>query len=145
MCCEYQKFNGLVVLILQLLLIIILNMIIVSEDNFQDYSKTLKNLDAPIADRTNALFCLRTLCTPECIKTLIDAFRSEPTSDLLRHEICYCLGQMNKDEELTELIFGFLWKLLEEGVHEDKHAKVVIHEAVEALANMGREESRKVL
>ena len=65
---------------------------IVSESSFQQYSDTIKNLQSPMGDRINALFCLRTLSNMESIDCLIDTFKIEKDSELLRHEICYCLG-----------------------------------------------------
>jgi len=64
----------------------------------------------------------------------------EPKSDLLRHEICYCLGQMNTSPEHAAKIQPFLEKILSED-----HSKIVLHEAVEALGNLSMENSLKLL
>jgi len=42
---------------------------------------------------------------------------------------------MNKGEEETRKIQDFLVEVLKEGL-EGKHAKIVVHEAVEAIANL---------
>ena len=43
-----------------------------------------------------ALFCLKEIEDLDAVNVLIEAFKSEKHSELLKHEICYCLGQMNK-------------------------------------------------
>lgn len=79
-------------------------MIIIDHAKVPEYAETLANIEKPIPDRTSALFCLRTVATLESIDALINAFYAEPKSDLLRHEICYCLGQMDKSPEHIEKI-----------------------------------------
>lgn len=69
--------------------------------------------------------------TLSAVQALIKAFRLEPRSDLLKHEICYCLGQMNTSEENTAAIEEFF----EQVINED-HSSIVIHEAVEGYANL---------
>jgi len=92
----------------------------------------LINPGNPIADRVNSLFCLRTLGTVQAVQALITAFEKEPSSELLKHEICYCLGQMDKGEEQINIIQTFLEQVLE----DDKNTKIIMHEAVEALGNL---------
>ena len=67
-------------------------MIFINEDNLLDYAATLKDFTKPIAERVSALFCLRTLASIPAIHALTQAFELEPSSELLKHEICYCLG-----------------------------------------------------
>ena len=74
-------------------------MIIVDHSDVAKYAAVLKDVNAPIAERTDSLFCLRSFPDLEAIDALIDAFHIEQFSDLLRHEICYCLGQMNNSPE----------------------------------------------
>ena len=76
----------------------------------------------------------------EGITALIDAFGIEKESDLLLHEICYCLGQMNHDEERTKAIEEFL-----EQVISGSHSSIVTHEAVEAYGNLHSESISKLL
>lgn len=45
------------------------------------------------------MFCLRAIASLQAIDTMIKTFEEEDFSELLKHEICYCLGQMNKTEE----------------------------------------------
>ena len=42
---------------------------------------------------------------------------------MLKHEICYCLGQMDKSEAHNVLIQAFLERI----IFED-HASIVVHE-----------------
>ena len=74
-------------------------MIIVDHNDLSRYSTTLKDTGAPIAQRVDSLFCLRSFDELEAVDALIEAFAIEQNSDLLRHEICYCLGQMDKTPE----------------------------------------------
>ena len=74
-------------------------MIFINHADLPVYAATLADSEGPIPPRISALFCLRTVGTLEAIDALIEAFNKEPRSDLLRHEICYCLGQMDKSPE----------------------------------------------
>lgn len=67
-------------------------MIIIEHDKEPEYASTLLNVKSPIADRMTSLFCLRTIGNESAVDTLCQALNEEPSSDLLRHEICYCLG-----------------------------------------------------
>lgn len=67
-------------------------MIIVDHNDLDKYASVLKNLEAPIAQRVDSLFCLRSFDELEAVDALIAAFAIEKHSDLLKHEICYCLG-----------------------------------------------------
>ena len=67
-------------------------MIFINEDNLPEYAATLRDFTRPIADRVSALFCLRTVGSLEAIDALQVAFDMEPSSELLKHEICYVLG-----------------------------------------------------
>ena len=67
-------------------------MIIVDHNDMDKYSAVLSDLKAPIAERVDSLFCLRSFSQLEAIDALIAAFEAEPNSELLKHEICYCLG-----------------------------------------------------
>lgn len=93
-----------------------------------------------ITKRFRALFEIRGMYTAEAINALIGAFRIEKDSDLLKHEICYCLGQMNSNEENTALITEFFEKVITE-----EHSSIVIHEAVEGYANLNTDNIQKLL
>ncbi len=117
---------------------------IISEDKFDEYRSALIDRENKIAARVNALFCLRTLATLEAVQTLIDCFNEEQTSQLLRHEICYCLGQMDKSPEHVKKMTPFLETILLRGL-EGKEDNIVVHEAAEALGHLGSEETRELL
>jgi len=115
-------------------------MIFIKHEELPTYAATLANHEGPIPGRVSALFCLRTVGTVEAIDALIEAFHKEPRSDLLRHEICYCLGQMNKTEEHIKKIEAFF-----EDILTKDYPPIVHHEAVEALGNISHENTFKLL
>lgn len=82
----------------------------------------LTNENLPIFDRYCALFALRDMNNDESVAQLMRGFSS--SSALLRHEIAYVLGQMQKStslEGLNEVL-----------ANKDEHP-MVRHEAAEAL------------
>jgi len=83
-------------------------MIIVDHNDMQKYSQVLCDTAAPIEERVDCLFCLRSFEEIEAIDELIKAFEIEQTSELLKHEICYCLGQMTNSEAHNKKIQAFL-------------------------------------
>jgi len=115
-------------------------MIFVDENNMQKYVDNLCDLSAPIAERVDSLFCLRSFKELEAIDGLIKAFHTEKKSELLMHEICYCLGQMNNTQEHVDKIVPFL-----EMIIESDYPQIVIHEAVEALGNMNNYDTLALL
>ena len=115
-------------------------MIIVDHTDMNKYIDNLCDVQAPIAKRVDSLFCMRSFEEIEAVDGLIKAFYSEKKSELLLHEICYCLGQMTNTPEHIQKITAFLEKLLDED-----HPQIVIHEAVEALGNMNNYDSLKLL
>ena len=106
-------------------------MILVDQEDISKYSTTLNDVKAPIAERVDSLFCLKAFEKIDAIDALIEAFHIEQKSDLLRHEICYCLGQMDNSAEHIKKIQAFLEKIV-----EGEYPQIVIHEAVEALGNL---------
>ena len=115
-------------------------MIIIEHYKLPEYAETLQDPQKPITDRISSLFCLRTIGSIEAVEALCKAFDIEPKSDLLRHEICYCLGQMNKSPEHFSMIEAFFEKIL-----AMDYTKIVHHEAVEALGNLSYDHSLKML
>ena len=83
-------------------------MIIVDTENMTPYVDNLADVSAPIAERVDSLFCLRAFKEVEAVDGLIKAFHSEKKSELLLHEICYCLGQMDTTPAHVEKIVAFL-------------------------------------
>jgi len=65
------------------------------------------NDENSIIIRNNVLFRLKDINNLECIKILEQALIQEKSSDLLRHELCYVLGQMVGPEENKKEIQEF--------------------------------------
>ena len=79
-----------------------------------------------LAERFRALFTLRGIATPEAIDQICRCFSD--TSALLKHELAYCLGQVQSTRALPTLV----------RVLEDKgEDPMVRHEAGEAMAAIG--------
>lgn len=93
--------------------------------------------------RMNCLFQLRTIGSFESVKALENALLKEPSSDLLRHEICYAFGQMISAEGNREEIERFVNTEIFD--KSDKWASIVLHEAAEALGNISNENNIKLL
>ena len=114
-----------------------------NEENFDFLKATLLNGENPIRIRMDALFKLRTLNTIDAVYALEEALITEKSSDLLRHEVCYCFGQMTASEQNKEEIQSFLYKEVFE--NPKKYEPVVLHEAAEALGNISSENNLKLL
>ena len=67
-------------------------MITVDKENLAQYEKTLSDVSAPISDRVDSLFCMKAFTEVEAVESIIRSFHCEKKSELLKHEICYCLG-----------------------------------------------------
>lgn len=109
-------------------------------DNINDVSilkDLISNNNNNIKIRMNCLFQLRTIGSLEAIKALEYTLIKEPSSDLLRHEICYAFGQMIDTQENKNEIQNFLNK--EIFSVPTKWASIVLHEAAEALGNISDE------
>ena len=74
-------------------------MITVDLEDLKRYEGVLSDTAAPIADRVDSLFCIKAFKEVDAIDSLVRSFHAEPKSELLKHEICYCLGQMNKSDQ----------------------------------------------
>ena len=115
-------------------------MIIVDNEKVLEYTQTLNDLSKPVPERLSSLWCLRTVGSLEALEACCQAFDAEPKSDLLKHEICFVLGQMNKSPEHIQKAQTFLEKVM-----EGEHSNVVHHEAMEALGNLNQETTWKYL
>lgn len=94
-----------------------------------DIGIVLKDKSMPLKDRFRALFTLRNLGGHEAIDIISSCF--DDSSALLKHELAYCLGQMQDKYANTALI-----KVLEDKTQE----AMVRHEAGEALGAIGSPE-----
>jgi len=112
-------------------------------ENVEELGIILCNHDLDIKKRMNSLFKLRTIGTLEAIKALQIALIKEKSSDLIRHEVCYCFGQMLETEQNKKEIEDFLNKEVFE--NPKKYNPIVLHEAVEALGNIDSAYNIKLL
>lgn len=94
----------------------------------------LNDTSNSLADRFRALFTLRGLGTPEAIKQICMCFSDQ--SSLLKHELAYCLGQIQDPIALPTLV-----RVLEDKAEDP----MVRHEAGEAMGAIGDHSSASVL
>lgn len=77
-----------------------------SED-LESATMTLANRNAPLTDRFDALFTLRSLKTSEAALRICQCFQAERSADsgavLINHEFAYVLGQMGLESALPTL------------------------------------------
>ncbi|KAI8072206.1 armadillo-type protein [Gilbertella persicaria] len=104
-----------------------------------DYSRLEASLcntsgNVQLAERFRTLFTLKNIATEQAIDIIAKAFSDE--SELLKHELAYCLGQIGNPRANP-----ILQKVLE----NMNEAEMVRHEAAEALGAIGSLESLDVL
>lgn len=94
----------------------------------------LNNKERPLKERFRALFTLRNIGGPDSIECISKCFTDD--SALLKHELAYCLGQMQDSRAIPVLI-----KVL-----EDKNQEPMVrHEAAEALGAIGDPQVKNIL
>jgi deoxyhypusine monooxygenase len=102
-----------------------------------DPISTLCDGAAPMHERFNALFALRSLATDDAIDALLTRLDAErEPSALMRHEVAFALGQMQTARAIPRLT-EVLGDELEDGM--------VRHECAEALGAIGLESCRDAL
>ncbi|XP_014250805.1 deoxyhypusine hydroxylase [Cimex lectularius] len=88
--------------------------------------EVLNDPEKSLAERFRALFTLRNIGGPEAVQAIGECFSD--SSALLKHELAYCLGQMQDKTAIPILV----------GVLEDKSENPMVrHEAGEALGAIG--------
>lgn len=97
-----------------------------SVETVENVGGVLRDPSNSLAERFRALFTLKGIGTPEAIDQICASF-SDPSA-LLKHELAYCLGQIQSPRALPTLI-----KVLQDR-EEDP---MVRHEAGEAMAAIG--------
>ncbi|KAI8989395.1 armadillo-type protein [Pilobolus umbonatus] len=104
--------------------------------NYEYLESSLCNYkgNTPLAERFRSLFTLKNLADNKSIDIIAKAFVDD--SDLLKHELAYCLGQI-KNPRANDV----LTRVLE----DKKEHEMVRHEAAEALGAIGSLESLPVL
>uniref|UniRef100_A0A1B6CET4 Deoxyhypusine hydroxylase n=1 Tax=Clastoptera arizonana TaxID=38151 RepID=A0A1B6CET4_9HEMI len=101
-------------------------MISITDDQIKRIGLVLKNDRRPLKERFRALFTLKNIggsCAIECIIKCFD-----DSSALLKHELAYCLGQMQDKTALPVLI----------SILKDQYQEPMVrHEAAEAIGAIG--------
>ncbi|XP_018325468.2 deoxyhypusine hydroxylase [Agrilus planipennis] len=101
-------------------------MVNINESQIRDIGKVLNDVKRPLKERFRALFTLRNIGGSTSIECIGQCFAD--SSALLKHELAYCLGQM-QDESAIDLLI----KVLQDTGQEP----MVRHEAAEALGAIG--------
>jgi len=106
----------------------------ITEDQIKAIGKVLNNPSRPLKERFRALFTLRNIGGSVCIEYIEQCFGD--SSALLKHELAYCLGQM-QDTKANSILVSVLENLNEH--------PMVRHEAAEALGAIGSPDMREIL
>merc|ERR1712000_194114 len=106
----------------------------VSPEELKVIRETLLDRSLTMAQRYRSVFTLRNIGGDEAISILAESF-NDPSA-LLKHEVAYCLGQMQNVTALPHL---------ERLLRNAEENSMVRHEAGEALGAIGLEESLPLL
>lgn len=106
----------------------------VTQEQIRNIGSVLNNKERPLKERFRALFTLKNLGGADAIEEISRGFSDD--SALLKHELAYCLGQMQDVKALDVLT-----KVLEDTNQEP----MVRHEAAEAMGAIGAAEIIPVL
>lgn len=106
----------------------------VSQEQIKAIGGVLNNKERPLKERFRALFTLKNIGGGAAIEAISKAFDDD--SALLKHELAYCLGQM-QDTQAVQI----LSKVLQDTTQEP----MVRHEAAEALGAIGHPEVLPIL
>lgn len=106
----------------------------VTQVQIRNIGSVLNNKERPLKERFRALFTLKNLGGADAIEEISRGFSDD--SALLKHELAYCLGQMQDVKALDVLT-----KVLEDTNQEP----MVRHEAAEAMGAIGAAEIIPVL
>ncbi|KAL0272080.1 UNVERIFIED_CONTAM: hypothetical protein PYX00_005189 [Menopon gallinae] len=109
-------------------------MIDVDDEKIRRIGEVLLDTNKPLKARFRALFSLRNVPGLLSISYISKAFSD--SSALLKHELAYCLGQM-QDKKAVPLLCDILQDVNQE--------PIVRHEAAEALGAIGDEEAVELL
>lgn len=97
-----------------------------SSVEIQKIGAILNNRDRPLKERFRALFTLKNLGGQEAIEQMSKTFQDP--SELLKHEVAYCLGQMGNFNAIP---------ILSQVLTDLGQEPIVRHEAGEALGAIG--------
>lgn len=109
-------------------------MISASEDQIHIIGNVLNDENRPLKERFRALFTLKNIGGGIAINCISTCFKD--SSALLKHELAYCLGQMQNEDANHILI---------EVLKDVKQEPMVRHEAAEALGAIGTIDSVAIL
>lgn len=109
-------------------------MVVASSEEIQKVGAILQDGSKSFAERFRALFTLMNVNGDEAVKQICDTF-VDP-SELLKHELAFCLGQMQNTSALPKLT---------EVLEDPNEAIIVRHEAGEALGAIGQADSLEIL
>lgn len=77
-------------------------MVEITDEKKQEIGNLLNDQNRPLKERFRALFTLKNLGGPVAIKEICRCFADE--SALLKHELAYCLGQMQDPSAIPYLV-----------------------------------------
>ncbi|XP_012283100.1 deoxyhypusine hydroxylase [Orussus abietinus] len=98
----------------------------ISDTDINAVGRILNDKTKPLKDRFRALFTLKNLGGNVAIEQIQNCFND--TSALLKHELAYCLGQMQDPSAIPVLV---------NVLRDDTQEAMVRHEAAEALGAIG--------
>ena len=98
----------------------------VNQEEISRIGLALNDVDRPLKERFRALFTLKNLGSKEAIEEMSKSFKDK--SELLKHEVAYCLGQMGDIQAIP---------ILESVLNDLEQEPIVRHEAAEALGAIG--------
>jgi len=105
-----------------------------TEDQITNVGNLLNDTSRPLKERFRALFTLKNIGGADAINWIAKAFSDD--SALLKHEVAYCLGQLQDPLAIPVLISV---------VSDSTREAIVRHEAAEALGAIGGNEVVSVL
>uniref|UniRef100_A0A1A9WF60 Deoxyhypusine hydroxylase n=1 Tax=Glossina brevipalpis TaxID=37001 RepID=A0A1A9WF60_9MUSC len=106
----------------------------IAQEQIKAIGCVLNNKSRPLKERFRALFTLKNIGGADAIAEISRAFTSD--SALLKHELAYCLGQMQDKRALC---------ILKEILEDVNQEPMVRHEAAEALGAIGAPEITSIL
>lgn len=106
----------------------------ITDDQVAAVGRLLNNPERPLKERFRALFTLKNIGGPLALEWIAKAFGDK--SALLKHEVAYCLGQL-QDPLATPILIDIL--------KDSSREAIVRHEAAEALGAIGTDQVWEVL
>lgn len=108
-------------------------MLEINEYQIQRIGDVLKSPDRPLKERFRALFTLKNIGGPLSIKCIEHCF-GDPSA-LLKHELAYCLGQM-QDRRAIDVLVKVLEDVRQEAMVRHEAGKPLPSNSLEYEANI---------